>query len=300
MTSARGVTPAAIGRSAASRLGLLAGIWGVSFLFVELALHGLNPVQIAFGRITLGAATLLLYLVARGWPLPRGATTWAHLAVVSVFGNVVPWLAYAWGQQYVSSGLAGVCNATTPLFTVALATVVLPEERATPTAVSGLGLGFLGTVLVLAPWDTAGSPALGGSLACVGAAASYGVAITYTRRYLSGRGSPPVLAAAQLLCAAGLMVTLAPFWLAPAALTPKVAGSMVMLGAVGTAAAYLLFYRLIGEIGATASSTVTYLIPVVAVVVGVIFLQESVGWHTLAGAAVVLLGVWVAGRRPQR
>ncbi len=300
MTSARGVTPAAIGRSAASRLGLLAGIWGVSFLFVELALQGLNPVQIAFGRITLGAATLLLYLVARGWPLPRGATTWAHLAVVSVFGNVVPWLAYAWGQQYVSSGLAGVCNATTPLFTVALATVVLPEERATSTAVSGLALGFLGTVLVLAPWDTAASPALGGSLACVGAAASYGVAITYTRRYLSGRGSPPVLAAAQLLCAAGLMVTLAPFWLAPAALTPRVAGSMVMLGAVGTAAAYLLFYRLIGEIGATASSTVTYLIPVVAVVVGVIFLQEWVGWHTLAGAAVVLLGVWVARRRPQR
>lgn len=294
--------PAGVNRSAAMRLGLLAAIWGTSFLLIKVALHGLTPVQIVLGRMALGAATLLVVLCLAGERLPSGRRTWASLAFVGVIANVVPFFLIAWGEQYVGSGLAGIYNATTPLFTLLAATAALPEERPTVAKAAGLVVGFGGVLLVLAPWRGLGHAALAGQLACLGAAACYAVAITYTRRYLSGSGHPPVvLAAGQLVAATVVVAALVPLWATGSvSLPPRVLGSVVVLGALGTGIAYLLFYRLIGEIGATAASTVTYLVPVVAVSLGVAVLGEAVAWNDFVGAAVVLVGVAVAGGQLRR
>ncbi len=289
--------PTRVDRSSALRLGLLAAIWGTSFLLMKVALVELTPMQIVLGRMVLGAAALLVVLRIRGERLPRGRGIWGSLLFVGVVANVVPFFLIAWGEQYVSSGLAGIYNATTPLFTLLVATAALPEERPTAAKATGLVVGFLGVLLVMAPWRGTGSSALAGQLACLAAAACYAVAITYTRRYLSGSGLPPVvLAAGQLVCATGVVGALFPLWTtSTVALPPRVLASMLALGVLGTGIAYLIFYRLIGEIGATASSTVTYLVPVVAVSLGVVVLGEVVGWNDFVGAAVVLLGVAVAG-----
>lgn len=296
-TATRLVSPAtSMTRAAALRLGLLAAIWGTSFLLIKVALHGLTPLQIVVGRMAFGSMALLAVLGLTGERLPRGRRVWSSLLFVGVLANVVPFFLIAWGEQYVASGLAGIYNATTPLFTLVIATAALPEERPSAAKTGGLVLGFLGVVLVLAPWRGLGHSAFVGQLAILGSALCYGVAITYTRRYLSGSGhSPLALATGQILGATGILLLLVPAWAAPVALSLGVAGSVVALGALGTGIAYLLFYRLIGEVGATAASMVTYLVPVVAVALGVLLLGEGVAWNDFAGAAVVLLGVAVAG-----
>lgn len=294
--------PTGVNRSAAFRLGLLAAIWGTSFLLMKVALVDLTPLQIVLGRMAIGAAVLLVVLRMRAERLPSGRRIWASLAFVGVVANVVPFFLIAWGEQYVGSGLAGIYNATTPLFTLLVATAALPEERPTAAKTAGLAVGFFGVLLVMAPWRGVGHAALAGQLACLAAAACYAVAITYTRKYLSGSGLPPVvLAAGQLVCATVVVMALFPLWATSSvSLPPKVLASMLALGALGTGIAYLIFYRLIGEIGATAASTVTYLVPVVAVTLGVAVLGEAVAWNDFVGAAVVLLGVAVAGGQLRR
>lgn len=294
--------PAAIDRASLLRLLLLAAIWGMSFLFIKVSLEGLAPTQLVLARIALGMTALLSIVAVRGDSLPREPAVWGHLAVLGLLANLLPFSGFAWGEQHIASGLAGIYNASTPLFTLLVAMAALPEERPSRARTGGLVLGFLGVLVVLAPWRGVGSGALAGQLACLAAAACYGVAITYTRKYLSPRGySPLVLAAGQLLCATAMLAVLVPLWATgPVRLHPRVVLSILALGAFGTGIAYLLFYRLIAEIGATAASTVTYLAPLVAVVVGVVLLGESVGWNDFVGAAVVLLGVAVAGGQLRR
>jgi drug/metabolite transporter (DMT)-like permease len=284
------------------RLVVLAGIWGASFLFIELALDGLSPIQIVLARLTAGAAVCGLIVALRGVGYPRGWRIWGHLAVMGVVANIVPFFLFGWGQERITSGLAGVLNGTTPLFTLAFAIAALPEERLATSRAVGLLLGFVGVVLVVGPWDTNPlTSSVPGQLACLGAAACYGVTFVYTRRFITGRGHPPLSLAAGQLGAATVLLWLAAPIVArqPMDLDLVVVASVLTLGAVGTGLAYLLYYRLITDVGATTASMVTYLIPIVAVVLGVVVLGEPVGWNLFAGAAVVILGVAIAeGRLP--
>lgn len=284
------------------RLGGLALIWGASFLLIKLALEGLSPMQIVLGRLTAGALVLLGALVVQRLPLPRDPTVWLHLVVMGLVANIIPFFLFGWGELRITSGLAGVLNGTAPLFTLAFAAVALPEERLHRVRSLGLVVGFVGVVLVVGPWDanplTSSVP---GQLACLAAAACYGVAFPYTRRFLSRRGYRPMVLAAGQLGAATVTLWLASPLLArgPVDLTPMVLGSTLALGAVGTGIAYLLYYRLITDAGATSASMVAYLIPVVAVVLGVLVLSEPVTWNLFVGAAVVIAGVATAeGRLP--
>lgn len=283
-----------------ARLGALALAWGASFLFIEVALEGLSPVQIVLGRLSAGATVLWSILAVRRQRLPRDLRLWGHLVVLGVVANIVPFSLFGFGQERVTSGLAGVLNGSTPLFTLLFALGALPEERLSVARGLGLGLGFVGVVLVVGPWDTNPlTSSLTGQLACLGASACYAIAFVYTRRFVSGRGYPPgTLAAGQLGAAAVLLWLAAPIVArGDVVLTPPVVGSVLALGAVGTGVAYLLYFRLIAEAGATNTSMVTYLIPLVAVALGVIVLGEPVGWNVFAGAAVVILGVAVAEGR---
>ncbi|GAC1326385.1 MAG: DMT family transporter [Mycobacteriales bacterium] len=301
MSVASAPTPArrAVSRLAVGQLAVLAAIWGTSFLFIKVGLAGLSAPQVVLGRLLTGVAVLLAIVALRRQSLPRNPRTWGHLALMGLVANVVPFYLFAWGEQRTSSSLAGIYNAATPLLTLLVAVAVLPEERPNLARTIGLALGFLGVLTVLGPWRGLGATSVTGQLAFLGAAACYGVGFVYTRRYLSGSGySPLVLATAQLVCAAAIMLALSPLVAADAVrLSAKVVLSVVVLGAVGTGLAYLLYYALIADLGATTASTVTYYIPIVAVTLGVAVLGERVRWNDFVGAAVLVLGVAVAEGR---
>jgi len=282
-----------------TRIAVLAGIWGCSFLFIKVALEGVSATQVVLARIVLGAFTLLAYCAVRRERLPAWGRTWLHLAFMGIVANVIPFLGFSWGEGHgATSGLAGIYNATTPLWTLLFAMAVLPAERPTRARVVGLVLGFLGVLLVLAPWRAVEGARLGGQLACLGAGACYGVAFVWTRRFLSGVAAPLGLASAQLLCATVEFGLIAPFVaVRHVSLPPRVWLCLLALGAVGTGIAYVIYYGLIHDVGATTASTVTYLVPLVAVTLGVVVLGETVRWNDFAGAAVVITGIAVAEGR---
>lgn len=283
------------------RFGALALIWGASFLLIKVALEGISPPQLVLGRLGFGCLVLGAVVVSRRKRLPRAPEMWKHLAFLAVIANVIPFFLFAWAESgRVTSGLAGVLNGTTPLLTLLIAIVALPDERATPTRMVGLGLGFGGVILIVGPWrqGTFAGEALG-LLACLGAALCYGIAFNYTRRLVSGRGhAAVVLACGQLMVATAIqLVVVALAGRQAVHLDWKIVGAVVGLGALGTGVAYLLYYSLIEDVGATTASMVTYLIPVVAVILGVVVLKEPVTWNLFVGAAVVITGVALAEGR---
>lgn len=279
-------------RGSLVRMGLLALFWGSSFLWIKLALHGLSPVQITLVRLlTGGGLVLVLCLITRN-RLPRQRRIWGHLVVAAIFGNVLPFTLFGIGEQTVDSGVAGVLNATTPLWALLIGILVGTERGLTLVRVGGLLLGFAGTLLIFAPWQSAGL-ASWGALAILGAAVSYGVVFVYIGRFLAGKGgSPMALSAAQLLTAAGLTALTIPVaGTQTVHLQPLALAAAVILGVFGTGLAYIMNYRLIVDEGPTNASTVGYLLPVVSVVLGAIFLSEALTGRVIAGMAVVLLGV---------
>jgi drug/metabolite transporter (DMT)-like permease len=281
-----------------ARLALLALLWGSSFLWIKLALDGLSPVQLVLVRLALGAAVLLLIVRVRRLRLPRDKTTWLRLTVAALVANAIPYLLFAIGEQTVSSSLAGALNATTPLWTLGIGLIARTERQVTARRLVGLLVGFAGALVILAPWN-ASTASIGGALACLGAAASYGLSYVYMGRRLAGRGlSPLVLSAAQLTAATGLLLVVTPVaGLQPVQLTPAVLAAISILGALGTGAAYVLNYRLITDEGPTATSTVTYLLPVVAVALGIVFLGEPAAAHLLIGTGIVLVGIALVQQR---
>jgi drug/metabolite transporter (DMT)-like permease len=287
-------------RASILRLMLLALLWGSNFLLIKVGIRGLSPVQLTLARLALGALVLVAFVTARREPLPRTAALWGHLAVAALVANVIPYFLFGWGEQRVASAVAGSLNATTPLFTLAIARATSTERRMGPARTLGLLVGFAGAVVALAPWRTGAFTHLGaGQLACLLASASYGVSYVYMRRFLTGRGFPALaLAASQLTAATVLLALTAPITARqPVMLTAAVTVSVLALGLLGTGAAYVLNYRLIADEGPTAASTVTYLLPVVALTLGIVVLEEAVSWTLFAGTALVLLGIATSERR---
>ena len=285
-----------MGRVRGSVLGqyvVLALTWGASFLFIKVGLEGLSPAQVVLGRLLAGAVTLVVIARSTGQRLPRDRVVWGHLAVVAVLLCVVPFSLFAVAEQHISSGLASVYNATTPLMTMLVALAALPEERPTRTRLAGLVGGFAGVLLVLAPWHGLGRADVVGQVACLGATACYGTAFVYLRRFVSPRGLGAVpVATIQVGTAAAIMLVLAPFVAAdPVHLTPGVVLSVLALGALGTGAAYVWNTNVVAGWGATNASTVTYLTPLVGLVLGVLVLRESLTWNQPVGAVVVVLSV---------
>jgi len=282
-----------MGRVSILRLAALAVLWGSGFLMIKVALHGMSPIQIVLWRLLPAAAVMLGLAAVRGERLPRQLWPWLHLAAMAVITNIAPYFLYAWGEQRITSSLAGVLNATTPLFTLLFA-ISTRTERVPLSRVVGLLVGFAGVVVLAAPWHAAG---FRGSLLGIGAAllasSCYAASYIYARRFLTGRGLPAlVLSAGQLVAGAILLGAMAPVVArGPMSLSASVVTSVMVLGVLGTGAAYVLNYQLIADEGATAASTVTYLLPVVAVLLGAAVLSEQATWNLLLGAAVILGGV---------
>ena len=284
------------------RLLLLAFIWGWSFLFIKVGVEGMTPTTVAGLRIALGAGVLLVACRRRGLVVPRDAATVRHFLVVALVGSALPFTMLAWGEQRIASNLTAVLNASTPLFAAAFGAVVL-RERLRPSAVLGLVVGLTGVAVAAGVGgdDLAGS-SLAGGLASVAAGACYGYSFTYMKAHLLHLPAE-VAAAGQLVVGS---ILLAPVALATSAaegidLAPHRILAVVILGVVGTGYAYVLSYRVVADLGPTTASLVTYLIPVVAVAVGVVLLDEAFHLRVLAGGALIVVGIaLVHGRLPLR
>ncbi|MFD3522310.1 DMT family transporter [Streptomyces sp. NPDC058653] len=281
------------------RFGALALVWGSSFLWIKIALTGFSPVQIAVIRIGLGAAVVVALLYARGHRLPRSRKAWGHLAVVALFANVIPFILFAVGERTVDSGIAGVINSTTPLWTLAIGLLLGSEKQGGGARLLGLILGFAGTLLIFAPWHQAGL-ASWGALACLAAAVSYAVAYVYIGRSLSRFGLTAMqLSSAQLVVGTGLTALVVP--VAGMQLVHLNAAALIavaVLGVFGTGIAFVINYRLIEDEGTTNATTVGYLLPVVSVLLGAAFLREALTVRVVVGMAVVLFGVALTRHRP--
>lgn len=286
-----------------ARVATLALFWGSGFLWIKVALRGLSPTQILFVRLALGAAILVAILYARGERLPGDRRTWLHLTIAAVFGNVIPYLLFALAERDVDSSVAGMMNATTPLWTVVITALAGQGKRLSGGQVTGLMLGAVGTVLIFAPWNSGSQFTSWGALASLFAAFNYGVSFVYMGHFLAGRGvSSVALSAGQLLSASGIALLALPLFgglTAPQWRADAVA-SVVILGVLGTGLAYALNYRIIADDGAVAASVVTYLLPVVAVVLGALVLDEALTAHAVIGVVVVIAGVAAARRKPRR
>ena len=211
----------------------------------------------------------------------------------------IPFILFSYGETHVSSILAGIINGATPLATLAVVLVAFPEEEPTPSRVAGLLIGFSGLLVVVGIWNGLGGGELTGVLACIGAICCYGIAFPYGRRHLTGNADGPVaLATGQMLAATLLLLPLAALsGPTTGPITTSVVLSMVALGALGTGVAYVLNYRIVAAAGATTASTVTYLTPLVAILVGFVFLAEPLTWNEPIGGLIVVLGVAVSQGR---
>ncbi|WP_373294807.1 DMT family transporter [Mycetocola manganoxydans] len=275
-------------------------IWGSSFLFMKVALTGVSFGQVAWTRIMLGALTLgIIALVTRA-RLPRRPIIWFHFTVIAVTFCVVPYLLFAWAEQYISSSLASILNAVTPITTAVLATLAFRVEKLNLGQVLGVLLGMVGVLVIVAPWQV--GTLLGdwrGQLACLGAVTCYGFALGYLRKFLAPYKVPSITSAFMYIgLAAAIMAVLTPIvaW-HPVSLDLWVVLSLVGLGVLGTGVVYIWNMNVLTAWGPTATSGVTYVTPVVGVVLGVLLLQESLSWHEPLGAVLVFVGILLTQQR---
>ncbi|MFE7031346.1 DMT family transporter [Streptomyces sp. NPDC057621] len=284
------------------RFGALSLVWGFSFLLIKVGTDGYAPFQVTFGRLFFGTLVLAAAMAWKRERLPRGLRTWGHLAVGALLLNALPFSLFAYSELTIPSTLAGICNATSPLWGMALSMVALSEDRPTRRRVAGLGIGFLGVLTVLGAWQGFhGLDAAGTTMALL-ASLSYPIGWIYVRRTLAGSSHSNLsLTGAQLLLATAQLAVVTPlFTTAPThfALVPLLA--VIALGTLGTGFAFLVQYGLVSEVGPTTAQMVTYFIPVIATAAGVAILGEPLTWSTPVGAAIVLTGAALTQPRRTR
>ena len=274
-------------------------IWGCSFIFIKGGLEFLTPIGVAFVRCALGALTLYIFAKIKKIALPREGKTLFHIWVVSLLLNVFPGIFFALAETEVTSILAGIINAVTPLMTLLAILLVNRSEKPKSSQIAGLAIGFAGVLIVLGAWQGFGDNPVWAVGILFAAVTCYGFSFPYTRRFVLPLGLKTESIVAQQLILASF--TLLPLYLFDGVAQDKYEVgpvlSMIALGIFGSGFAYLWNLRVMEIAGSAIASSVTYLTPVVAVIVGIIFLGESITWNEPVGALVVLLGAAIAQER---
>jgi drug/metabolite transporter (DMT)-like permease len=282
----------------ASEWGLLivlSVLWGGSFLFIGVAVKELPPFTIVAARIVLAAVALCLVLRLMGSALPRGRQVWAAFLGMGILNNVIPMSLIVWGQGHIASGLASILNATTPLFIVVVAHFLTTDERLTRQRFIGVLIGFAGVAVMIGSaafqsWNVS----IPAQLAVLGAALSYAFASVFGRRFKAMGITPIATAAGQVTASSAILLPLSllvdrPWTLPePSAVTIL---ALIGLALVSTALAYILFFRLLAGAGATNAGLVTLLIPVSAILLGTLFLDETLAIRHFAGMALIGAGL---------
>jgi len=268
-------------------------LWGGSFFFGEIAVAALPPLTVALCRVGIAALALLVLVRALGDRMPRTWARWRQFFAMGALNNLVPFTLILWGQTQISGGLASIFNATTPLFAVVLAHLLTADERLTGRRIAGVASGLIGVAVMIGVDALAGvGDNVAAQIAILCAAASYACASIYGRRFAN---DPPMITATGQLCASSvLLIPLAiaidrPWQL----IMPNMSvwAAIAGLALLSTALAYILFFRILKAAGATNLMLVTFLIPPSAILLGMLFLDESLGAHHVAGMVLVGIGL---------
>ena len=288
----------------------LAAVWGGSFFFNAVALRELPVFTVVVARVALGALVLLAVLRLLGHRLPADRLVWAAFFGMGLLNNAIPFSLIVWGQQHIASGVASILNAATPLFTAIFAHLLTADEKLSGGRLLGVAVGFVG-VAVMIGHDA--MQALGthvaAQLACLAATVSYALASIFGRRFRTLGVAPMTTATGQVVASSVLLVPLMLAidrpWTLPMP-SPAAAGALVGVAALSTALAYILYFRILATAGATNLALVTFLIPVSAILLGILFLDEALLAQHVAGMALIGLGLaaidgrpWQALRRPR-
>ena len=282
----------------------LALLWGGSFFFNGVAVRELPSFSLVWLRVAVAAATLLLVMRSLGQRMPMQGSTWIAFFCMGLLNNALPFSLVVWGQHHIASGLASILNATTPLFTVLVAHLLTSDEKLTPSKGAGVAVGFAGAVAMVGP-DALGGLGIGSlaQFACLAAALSYAFAGIFGRRF-KRMGVTPLATATGQVCASTLLLLPVmllvdrPWTLA----VPGVAtwGAVLGVGLLSTALAYFLYFRILAVAGATNLLLVTFLIPVCAIMLGVLVLGETLLPRHLAGMGLIGVGLaFIDGRLPR-
>lgn len=280
------------------RLVALSLLWGGSFFFVQIAVPVLPAFTIVLARVGLGALVLAAMLAALRVPFPRGRAVWAALAVMGLLNNAIPFTLFVLAQGQITSGLASILNATTPLWSVVVAHLATRDERLTPAKALGVVIGFSGVAVMMG--GGLGNGTVWAQAACLGAAFSYALSSVYGRRFRRWGLAPLSTAFGQVVMSSLILLPLVvimdrPWTLAMPA--PQAIGALLGLAVLSTALAYWLYFGLIANAGAVNASLVTFLIPVSAIGLGVLVLGEVVLPRHLAGLALIAAGLVVLDGR---
>ena len=290
-------------------LFLLGSIWGASYLFIKVAVGVFPPATLVLGRVLIAGGLSWLILKLQGSGLPRDRRDWLSFAGTGLLNGALPYTLITWGEQFVDTGITAILIASSPIFTVIFAQFFLPDERLTPSKALGILLGFLGVAALVGPDALRGvGDSLLGDVAIVAAAISYGAAFIWTRLRMR-QVAPMQATTGQLLMATLYILPVALIvdrpWtldLAPTTQTLSAILALLALAIVGTSLAYLLYYWLVRQVGATQTSLVTYISPFTSIVWGVLLLGERLTVSDFVGFALILAGLAVinglVARRP--
>jgi len=271
---------------------LLALLWGSSFFFYKVLVAVLPPITVVLGRVGIAAVAMNLWLLAQGQVMPRSPLLWARFLLLGLLNTAIPFVLIAWGETRITSGMASILNATTPIFMVAVAHWGTDDEKLSLGKSAGIVLGIAGVIVLVGPEAFRGAGYIWGALAVVGASCAYGFGGVYSRRFKDL--SPLVAATGQITGGAIILLPLSLMVDRPWTLAMPgwhVWAALLAIALVNTALAYVVYFKMVATVGVTYISLVTFLIPIIALLLGAVFLGESVTAQALAGMAVIALGL---------
>jgi drug/metabolite transporter (DMT)-like permease len=275
---------------------LLGLVWGSSFLWIKIAVEEIGPFMLVALRLLFGLIGLLGVMWAQRQSFPRERRVLLAFLFMGAFNTAIPFTLISWGETKIDSGLASILNGTVPLFTIVIAHFWLHDEKITLPRIAGLIVGFIGVVVLVSrdigPEGLTGN--IWGQLAVIAASICYATAITFSRRYLRGQ-SPVVQSTMTLLIADAMMWIATPIFERPLRFPtlPMTWLAIAWLGLLGSCLAYLLFFYLINAWGPTRASLVTYVFPVIGLILGIIFLREVADWRLIVGSILIVGGIVV-------
>ena len=280
---------------------LLSIFWGGSFFFNEIALRQLLPLQIVTARVCLAAVLLWLYIWLTHNPVSLNAVQIKSLMFMAAINNVIPFLLIAWGQTHIDSGLTSILNTTVPLFAVVLAHFLTDDEKISRNKIAGVVIGFIGVVVLIGPDTLMGEHnKLLGQIAVLAASVSYALSSIFGKRL---KAITPVLTSASSLTASSVYLLMMCWWFNVPVYTSvetQTIMAVLMLAIFSTACAYLLYFRILAQAGATNITLVAFLIPISAILLGVSFLDETLSVNALAGMGLIFSGLLVIDGRLRR
>jgi len=276
---------------------LLGLVWGSSFLWIKIAVEEIGPFTLVAFRLLFGLVGLLIMMRLRKQSFPRDRKTLLAFLFMGLFNTALPFTLISWGETKIDSSLAAILNGTVPLFTIVIAHFWLHDDKISLPRIAGLIVGFAGVVvLVSRDLGPAGvfNGDISGQLAVLAASLCYATAITFSRRHL--RGQPPLVQATMVILIADTLLWLtAPIVERPLHVPtlPITWFALAWLGLLGSCLAYLLFFYLINAWGPTRASLVTYVFPVIGLLLGIVFLGEIADWRLMIGSLLVVAGIVV-------